>query len=62
MENKKLWAKDSANENHLEIIEKFTVGKDKDFDILLAQYDIIGTKAHCAMLTEIGYLKVLPHR
>ncbi|MGZ5197635.1 MAG: argininosuccinate lyase, partial [Kaistella sp.] len=56
MENNKLWSKDSANQNHLEIIEKFTVGKDKDFDILLAQYDIIGTKAHCSMLAKIGFL------
>lgn len=56
MENKKLWAKDSANLNHLEIIEKFTVGKDKDFDVLLAQYDILGTKAHCKMLAKIGFL------
>ncbi len=56
MENKKLWAKDSANRNHLEIIEKFTVGKDKDFDILLAQYDILGTKTHCKMLAKIGFL------
>ena len=56
MENNKLWSKDSANQNHLEIIEKFTVGKDKDFDVLLAQYDIIGTKAHCNMLAKIGFL------
>ncbi|AYO57675.1 argininosuccinate lyase [Chryseobacterium sp. 6424] len=56
MENKKLWAKDSANQDHLEIIEKFTVGKDKDFDVLLAQYDIFGTKAHCKMLAKIGFL------
>ena len=56
MENKKLWAKDSSNSNLLEIIEKFTVGKDKDFDVLLAQYDILGTKAHCAMLAKIGFL------
>jgi len=56
MQHNKLWAKDSANQNHLEIIEKFTVGKDKDFDILLAQYDIIGTKAHCKMLAKIGFL------
>ncbi len=56
MENKKLWAKDSANLKYLEIIEKFTVGNDKDFDVLLAQYDILGTKAHCKMLTKIGFL------
>ena len=56
MENKKLWAKDSANLKYLEIIEKFTVGNDKDFDVLLAQYDILGTKTHCKMLTKIGFL------
>lgn len=56
MENNKLWAKDSANQSHLEVIEKFTVGKDKDFDVLLAQYDILGTKAHCKMLAKIGSL------
>ncbi|WP_285269020.1 argininosuccinate lyase [Kaistella rhinocerotis] len=56
MKHNKLWAKDSADQNHLEIIEKFTVGKDKDFDVLLAQYDIIGTKAHCEMLAKIGLL------
>lgn len=56
MKHNKLWAKDSANQNHLEIIEKFTVGKDKDFDVLLAQYDIVGTKAHCKMLAKIGFL------
>ena len=56
MENKKLWAKDSSNLKYLEIIEKFTVGNDKDFDVLLAQYDILGTKTHCKMLTKIGFL------
>lgn len=56
MEKNRLWAKDSANGNYLDIIEKFTVGKDKEFDILLAQYDIKGTKAHCKMLSKVGFL------
>lgn len=57
MNANKLWAKDSANQKYLEIIEKFTVGKDKDFDVLLAEFDIIGTKAHVKMLNKIGFLE-----
>ncbi|MDO5615771.1 MAG: argininosuccinate lyase [Cruoricaptor ignavus] len=56
MKNNKLWAKDSANQTYLEIIEKFTVGKDKEFDVLLAEYDIIGTKAQAKMLNKIGFI------
>lgn len=57
MNANKLWAKDSANQKYLEIIEKFTVGKDKDFDVILAEFDIIGTKAHVKMLNKIGFLE-----
>lgn len=56
MTNNKLWAKDTANSEYLEIIEKFTVGKDKDFDVLLAEFDILGTKAHVEMLSTIGFM------
>ncbi len=56
MEKNRLWAKDSANGNYLDNIERFTVGKDKEFDILLAEFDIIGTKAHCKMLSKVGFL------
>ncbi len=56
MEFKKLWAKDNANKNYQEIIEKFTVGKDRDFDTLLAKFDVIGNKAHVAMLNKIGFI------
>ncbi len=52
----KLWAKNSTQSSGLEIIEKFTVGKDPEFDLQLAKYDIIGTKAHVKMLCSIGYL------
>lgn len=57
MAQQKLWAKDSANGKYLDIIENFTVGKDRDFDTLLAQYDIVGTKAHVKMLNKIGFLE-----
>lgn len=57
MEHKKLWAKDAANQKFLEIIEKFTVGNDRDFDRFLAKYDILGTKAQVKMLNKIGFLE-----
>ncbi len=34
----KLWQKENTTVS--EIIEKFTVGRDKEFDILLAKYDL----------------------
>jgi argininosuccinate lyase len=37
-------------------VEDFTVGKDRELDLQLARYDIIGSKAHIAMLREIGLL------
>ncbi|MEE0860064.1 MAG: lyase family protein, partial [Paludibacteraceae bacterium] len=37
-------------------IERFTVGKDKELDLLLAPYDILGTIAHVTMLEQIGLL------
>ncbi len=50
----KLWQKDGSKVN--EIIEKFTIGRDREFDILLAQYDVEGSLAHAAMLGSIGML------
>ena len=44
----KLWKKDSTNTSAL--IEEFTVGRDKEFDILLAKYDVLGSIAHVKML------------
>ena len=37
-------------------IERFTVGKDRELDLLLAPYDIQGTMAHVTMLSHIGYI------
>src|SRR5688572_18012973 len=50
----KLWKKDSTNTSAL--IEQFTVGRDKEFDILLAKYDVQGSIAHVIMLGEAGLM------
>ena len=36
--------------------ERFTIGKDRELDLRLAKYDIIGSKAHLAMLEKTGLL------
>lgn len=38
------------------LIDKFTVGKDRELDLYLAQYDILGTMAHITMLSKVGLL------
>lgn len=38
-------------------IDAFTVGKDRELDILLAPYDIQGTMAHITMLESVGLLE-----
>ncbi|HTN08686.1 argininosuccinate lyase [Agriterribacter sp.] len=50
----KLWQKDNASTN--ELIEKFTVGRDKEFDLLLARYDVLGSVAHVKMLQQVGLM------
>ena len=50
---KKLWDKNSTLHP---AIERFTVGKDCELDLLLAPYDILGSIAHRAMLQSIGML------
>ena len=50
----KLWEKGiTVNE----AIEKFTVGNDREMDIYLAPYDILGSMAHIIMLSRIGLLE-----
>ncbi len=49
----KLWDK-GFNVN--EKIDTFTVGRDRELDILLAPYDIMGTMAHITMLESVGLL------
>ncbi|MCO6498397.1 MAG: argininosuccinate lyase [Chitinophagaceae bacterium] len=49
----KLWQKDTDS---LKEVEKFTVGKDRELDVLLARYDVLGSLAHIQMLESIGLL------
>ncbi len=37
-------------------IEHFTVGKDREMDLYLAKYDVLGSMAHITMLESIGLL------
>ncbi|HMP31181.1 MAG TPA: argininosuccinate lyase [Saprospiraceae bacterium] len=50
----KLWQKSGTNTD--ELVEKFTVGNDKIFDVFLAKYDIQGSIAHVRMLGEVGLM------
>lgn len=50
----KLWQKENTSTS--ELIEKFTVGRDKEFDSLLAKYDVQGSIAHVTMLGEVGLM------
>lgn len=50
----KLWQKDSTKVSQL--IEEFTIGRDLEFDILLAKYDVEGSIAHVTMLGEVGLM------
>ena len=49
----KLWEKSvEINKD----IERFTVGRDREMDLYLAKYDILGSMAHITMLESIGLL------
>lgn len=50
----KLWQKDTTNT--AQKIEDFTVGRDKEFDLILAPYDVQGSLAHAKQLHQIGLL------
>ncbi|MGE5395650.1 MAG: argininosuccinate lyase [Candidatus Saccharibacteria bacterium] len=49
----KLWDKGTKVN---ELIENFTVGKDREMDLYLAKYDVLGNMAHAKMLQSIGLL------
>ncbi|MES2559822.1 MAG: argininosuccinate lyase [Bacteroidota bacterium] len=53
----KIWQKKHTNTSAT--IDKFTVGRDKEFDLLLAKYDVQGSLAHAQMLYSIGLLTQL---
>lgn len=50
----KLWQKDIEIN---QAIENFTVGKDRELDLWLAKYDILGSLAHIEMLESIDLLE-----
>jgi argininosuccinate lyase len=50
----KLWSKQNTATH--ELVEQFTVGRDREFDLLLAEYDVIGSLAHTQMLEKVGLL------
>jgi argininosuccinate lyase len=49
----KLWEKNYEINKE---IERFTVGRDREMDLYLAKYDVIGSMAHIRMLESIGLL------
>ena len=49
----KLWQKGAAAH---EKIDQFTVGKDREYDLVLAQYDCQASIAHANMLAKIGLI------
>lgn len=49
----KLWQKNTTS---LKEVETFTVGKDREFDLLLAPFDVLGSLAHIKMLNSVGLL------
>jgi argininosuccinate lyase len=55
----KLWQKE-ATATH-EAVEQFTVGRDREMDLRLAPFDILGSLAHTKMLSEVGLLDVKEH-
>ena len=50
----KLWNKDNTHTSAR--VEAFTVGRDREFDLLLARHDVQGSIAHVTMLSECGLM------
>ncbi len=50
----KLWEKNFEVNKE---IERFTVGRDREMDLYLAKYDVLGSMAHITMLQSIGLLE-----
>ena len=49
----KLWQKDITPEK---LVESFTIGDDDAIDLHLAEFDVLGSMAHAAMLQRVGLL------
>jgi argininosuccinate lyase len=51
----KLWSKENTNTTAQ--IEQFTVGRDREFDLAMARFDVEGSIAHVTMLGEQGLMQ-----
>lgn len=49
----KIWQKNQAS---LKEVEDFTVGNDREFDRMLAPFDVLGSMAHVTMLAKVNLL------
>ncbi|MBC30686.1 MAG: argininosuccinate lyase [Muricauda sp.] len=49
----KLWDKGFSTDKK---IDQFTVGNDRELDLVLAKYDVIASKAHAKMLGKVGLI------
>lgn len=53
----KIWQKqNNISSDATALIDVFTVGKDREFDLLLAEFDVLGSLAHTQMLQQAGLL------
>ena len=50
----KLWQKKQTTVT--EAVDRFTVGDDRHWDVRLAPYDVLASKAHAQMLSKVGLL------
>ena len=55
----KLWQKNTSTDKS---IEQFTVGLDREMDLRLAPFDILGSLAHIQMLSEVGLLESIEYQ
>lgn len=55
----KLWQKNTPTDKS---IEQFTVGLDREMDLRLAPFDILGSLAHIQMLSEVGLLESIEYQ
>jgi argininosuccinate lyase len=49
----KIWKKETDNDQK---VDRFTVGDDRELDEVMAEWDVLGSMAHCIMLEKVGLL------
>lgn len=49
----KIWQKATDNDS---LVDQFTVGQDRELDLALARFDVLGSMAHITMLESVGLL------